>query len=133
MPPAEARQILGDSFIIGSTANSMEDIERLTNKVDYIGLGPFRFTETKSNLSPILGFKGYRTITKQLTHGTLRLTPIIAIGGITLNDIHPLLETGIHGIAVSTAITGAEVVTEATKEFIKLTQLANHQIIESAH
>ncbi|MDR1417521.1 MAG: thiamine phosphate synthase, partial [Prevotellaceae bacterium] len=66
MPPREARKILGDSFIIGGTANTFEDILRLKSEgVDYIGLGPFRFTATKKNLSPVLGLSGYLQIMGQ--------------------------------------------------------------------
>ena len=63
MPVRDARRYLGDSFIIGGTANTFEDVKRLSQDgVDYIGCGPFRFTTTKDNLSPILGERGYREI-----------------------------------------------------------------------
>jgi thiamine-phosphate pyrophosphorylase len=66
MEPAEARRILGNDFIIGGTANTFEDIIRLVQSgVEYIGLGPFRFTSTKENLSPILGIEGYKNIMKK--------------------------------------------------------------------
>src|SRR5690606_21150930 len=56
MPPAKAREILGSQKIIGATANTLNDCIELHNQsVDYIGLGPYRFTTTKENLSPILG------------------------------------------------------------------------------
>ncbi len=101
--PLEAREHLGKWFIIGGTANTLEDCQNLTNKkVDYIGLGPFRFTKTKDNLSPILGLGGYQSILEQLKF----TTPIIAIGGIIEQDIPQLLQTGIYGIAMSGAITG---------------------------
>ena len=59
MDPEEARKILGNTKVIGGTANTFEDIVTLVNKgVDDIGLGPFRFTTTKDNLSPILGIEG---------------------------------------------------------------------------
>ena len=61
--PIEARKILGSGFLIGGTANTFEDILSLHEQgVDYIGLGPFRFTETKKNLSPIFGIDGYKEI-----------------------------------------------------------------------
>lgn len=100
--PTVARAHLYSWQIIGGTANTLEDCASLIEKsVDYIGLGPLRFTTTKKNLSPILGFNGYRLIADALK----TITPIIAIGGITINDITDLLETGIHGIAVSGEIT----------------------------
>lgn len=48
LPPNEARYILGPEFIIGATANTIDDIEDLANKnIDYVGLGPFKYTPTK--------------------------------------------------------------------------------------
>ncbi|CAL2101905.1 Thiamine-phosphate synthase [Tenacibaculum sp. 190130A14a] len=100
--PEKARRYLGDFYTIGGTANTLEDCKKLVDKkVDYIGLGPFRFTETKKNLSPVLGLKGYELIIDELKKDI----PIIAIGGITINDVTSLLATGIHGIAVSGEIT----------------------------
>ena len=61
MSPVKARELLGSNYIIGGTANNMEDIRQLHKSgVDYIGLGPFRFTRTKKNLAPILGIEGYK-------------------------------------------------------------------------
>ena len=58
--PTEARKHLYTWQMIGGTANTLEDCETLIKKeVDYIGLGPFRFTDTKDNLSPVLGLEGY--------------------------------------------------------------------------
>ncbi|CAM2811861.1 thiamine phosphate synthase [Flavobacterium frigoris] len=107
MSISEARSILGDTKIIGATANTFEDIQNhILNGCDYIGLGPFKFTTTKQNLSPILGLEGYRTIMGKMQENELT-TPVYAIGGITLDDIEPLLQTGIYGIAVSGLITQA--------------------------
>lgn len=104
----EARAILGKTKIIGATANTFEDvINHINNGCDYIGLGPFQFTKTKDNLSPILGLEGYRSIIDQLST-TQKETPIYAIGGITLEDVSALMTTGIHGIAVSGIITQSE-------------------------
>ncbi|TVZ07759.1 thiamine-phosphate pyrophosphorylase [Cellulophaga sp. RHA_52] len=100
--PLEAREHLGKWISIGGTANTLEDCENLLKKeVDYIGLGPFRFTQTKKNLSPTLGLQGYQAILDELQ----TTTPIIAIGGITIADVPELLKTGIYGIATSTEIT----------------------------
>ena len=105
---AEARAILGHTKIIGGTANTFEDIKNhIINGCDYIGLGPFQFTKTKENLSPILGLSGYLEILKKMQYEGLNI-PVYAIGGITLENIEPLLETGIHGIAVSGMITKSD-------------------------
>lgn len=103
MPVPEARLILGRDKFIGGTANSMEDVLRLVQQgADYIGLGPYRFTHTKKNLAPALGMEGYAAVLKSLP---LDVTiPIIAIGGIQVEDVTPLFHTGIYGVAVSSAI-----------------------------
>ncbi|MTH14865.1 thiamine phosphate synthase [Flavobacterium sp. LC2016-01] len=101
----EARAILGNTKIIGGTANTFEDIENhVKNGCNYIGLGPFRFTTTKEKLSPILGLSGYFEILQKMKKNKIEI-PVYAIGGITLKDVSPLMETGIHGIAVSGIIT----------------------------
>ena len=108
MNPIEARRLLGKNFIIGSTCNTFEDIEILKDSpIDYIGLGPFRFTATKEKISPVLGIEKYKQIVNECFTNNIHL-PIVAIGGITADDILPLLQTGIKGIAVSSAILQAE-------------------------
>ncbi|MEG1903262.1 MAG: thiamine phosphate synthase [Bacteroidales bacterium] len=123
MDPAEARRLLGEHKIIGGTANTFDDILRLADKgVDYIGLGPFRFTQTKKNLSPILGLEGYHTIFDLCRTHQIEI-PVIAIGGITKNDIPALLQTGVSGIALSSTILEAEAPIQETQEIINLLNL----------
>lgn len=108
MDPAEARKILGERPYIGGTANTWEDVLKLhLLGVDYIGLGPFKFTDTKENLSPVLGLKGYSSILNNMIINEME-TPIIAIGGIGLEDVFELQMTGIHGVAVASLINTAE-------------------------
>jgi thiamine-phosphate pyrophosphorylase len=105
MDIAEARVILGKTKIIGATANTFEDIIlQVNNGCDYIGLGPFQYTKTKNNLSPILGFEGYRSVIAKMKQSEIEI-PIYAIGGIALENVDTLIKTGIHGIAVSGIIT----------------------------
>ncbi|CAD0006337.1 thiamine phosphate synthase [Flavobacterium chungangense] len=100
-----ARAILGNRKIIGATANTFEDVLiHSKNGCDYIGLGPFQFTETKEKLSPILGIEGYVSILNKMKSENIT-PPVYAIGGITLENIESLMKTGIHGIAVSGMIT----------------------------
>ena len=107
MPIEEARKLLGEGFIIGGTANTFEDVKRHYEAgADYLGIGPFRFTTTKKNLSPILGLEGYRNIKQQMIEAGIIL-PTVAIGGITVEDIPAILATGIEGIAMSGAILQA--------------------------
>jgi thiamine-phosphate pyrophosphorylase len=101
MPVSEARRVLGKDKTIGGTANTIEDIrEHWRQGADYIGLGPYRFTTTKKNLSPILGLEGYRRIIGQIRAEGIVL-PVVAIGGIGLEDAASLFEAGLQGIAFS--------------------------------
>ena len=101
-----ARQLLGSGYVIGGTANTGMDVQaRVTEEVDYIGLGPYRFTSTKKKLSPVLGLEGYRRI---LGDGSTRKTtpcPVFAIGGILPGDLPLLLNTAIDGVAISGWLT----------------------------
>lgn len=103
-----ARRILGPGRIIGGTANTLEDIrEHRRQGADYIGLGPFRYTTTKKNLSPVLGLAGYRRIMDQLRSERITI-PLVAIGGIGSADAAGLLEAGLQGIAFSGMFVHAE-------------------------
>ncbi|GAC1372799.1 MAG: thiamine phosphate synthase [Hymenobacter sp.] len=125
MPPAEARAMLGAKFIIGGTANTFADVQRLAAAgVDYVGLGPFRFTATKEKLSPILGLAGYTEIMRRCRAAGLTV-PVMGIGGIALPDVAPLLATGLQGVAVSSAIGRAKDPSEAARRFIKELEAAN--------
>ncbi|GGB95633.1 thiamine phosphate synthase [Dyadobacter sediminis] len=108
MPIAAARKITGNNMLIGGTANTSDDIlNRIKEGADYVGLGPFRFTSTKQNLSPVLGLEGYKSRMEMLRQLGCSV-PVIAIGGITAEDIPEILETGIYGVAMSGAIQFAE-------------------------
>lgn len=107
MPIDEARRLLGKDKIIGGTANTFEDVKRIYSAgADYIGCGPFRFTTTKKKLSPILGLDGYRRIIEQMTAYEINI-PAIAIGGILLQDVSDIMQTGVSGVAISGAILNA--------------------------
>ncbi|MGI4736676.1 MAG: thiamine phosphate synthase [Janthinobacterium lividum] len=129
MPPAEARALLGSDFIIGGTANTFADVEGLVAAgVDYIGLGPFRFTTTKEKLSPILGLAGYADVLGQCRAAGFS-TPLVGIGGVGLADVAPLLATGLHGVAVSGAIGGAANPTATAQLFMD--ELSSIQLVAS--
>lgn len=126
MPIAEARKILGDDFIIGATVNTFDDVIKTQSHIvaetqsrdtsinlatlgvpNYFGCGPFRFTSTKKNLAPILGLDGYREIMKKMKENNIDI-PLVAIGGITKDDVPELMKTGIDGIAISGSVLRAE-------------------------
>jgi thiamine-phosphate pyrophosphorylase len=120
MPVAEARKILGCDYLIGGTANTLADVESLyAAGADYVGCGPFRFTTTKKNLSPILGGDGYRHIIKGMQMRNIKI-PIFAIGGITCQDIPEIIHTGVDGVAVSGTILNARNPVEEMRYMIEL-------------
>ena len=122
IPVDEARAYLGPEFIIGGTANTFDDIQRLHRAgADYIGCGPFRYTTTKKNLAPILGLEGYRRLLSQMEEHEINL-PIVGIGGIGADDIADLKATGLNGIASSGSILRASDPVKEMKRIIELTQ-----------
>ena len=122
MPISEARKVLGSAFIIGGTANTFEDVKaHYEASANYIGCGPFRFTTTKKNLSPVLGLEGYRHIVEQMEEVNIHL-PIVAIGGITAEDIPAIMQTEVTGIALSGTILHAEKPIDEMKKIINITK-----------
>ena len=134
MPVDEARQLLGPDFVIGGTANTYEDVVMHHGRgADYIGCGPFRFTTTKERLSPVLGLEGYKDIVGRMRAARLStpatsplramnggLLPIVAIGGITADDIPSIMQTGVTGIALSGTVLRAADPVEEMRRLIKM-------------
>lgn len=127
MPIDEARRLLGKEKIIGGTANTAADIQlHYRRGADYIGCGPFRFTTTKKNLSPTLGLEGYRMIVEQIKATPAAELPLIAIGGITPDDVAPIQKTGMSGVALSGAVLRAEDPAREMRAFVRALSLNAH-------
>lgn len=102
--PKEARKALGNDAIIGGTANNIDHIKWLQEQeVTYMGVGPFRYTDNKEELEPILGFEGYQTLLQQMNPSGISI-PIYAVGGVTIDDAGYLIANGLHGVSVGSAI-----------------------------
>lgn len=111
------RKLVGDDITLGGSANTLENIIRLANEgADYAGFGPFAHTATKPNDLPLLGVEGYSVILKKLKALSVEI-PILAVGGVKIADVESLMQTGIHGIAVSGAINLADDFIEAYQDF----------------
>lgn len=120
MLPSKARMILGPAATIGVTANTLDDILAVRSlDIDYIGLGPFADTRTKRNLAPILGLEGIRSLSAGMLEKEINIAHV-AVGGIRKDDVVPLMETGINGIAVSGTIANSNDIKKATEEFLEL-------------
>ncbi|MEO5674678.1 MAG: thiamine phosphate synthase [Chitinophagales bacterium] len=116
--PAEAVKILGKEKIIGFSVHSLEElIAARYSGADYFGLGPFRFTPTKENLNPVLGMDKMTGIILNAKKAGIA-EPVIAIGGIMLNDVSRILAAGAYGVAVSSAINLAKSPGKEIKKFL---------------
>jgi thiamine-phosphate pyrophosphorylase len=100
-PWAEARERAGEDFLIGGTVNSVADAEQAvaSGVLDYVGVGPFKFTQTKKNLAPVLAESDWRAILE-----TLGDLPSYAIGGIEPADIPEVLGLGVTGTAICSVL-----------------------------
>jgi len=96
-----ARKAMGRDMLIGGTINDEKDARRAirANCLDYVGIGPWRFTTTKNNLAPVLGPKGVAALVAQLDG-----IPAWAIGGITAADLPEIRASGAVGAAVTSTL-----------------------------
>lgn len=105
-----ARKLLGEVAIIGGSAGSMEEARKcLLEGADYIGFGPVYPTTSKEDAGPAAGLGLLKQIVKAIP------LPIIAIGGITADNTSPVIQTGVHGIAVISAVCCQDDPAEAAK------------------
>ncbi len=118
MSVKEARMICNNQLLIGGTANTYEQIESLYyQKVNYIGLGPYRFTTTKENISTVLGLQGIKDIVAKCATKGIQI-PIYVIGGITKDDVSPIIKSGVQGVAISSAILQAVSPIKESMDFV---------------
>lgn len=96
-----ARARLGPEKILGGTVNNAEDARRAAGShvLDYVGIGPFRFTTTKQKLAPVLGLEGIAALLPLLDG-----LPAWAIGGVLPGDLPALRQAHLAGVAVSSSL-----------------------------
>ena len=101
-----ARRRMGPHAIIGGTVNNAEEARRAaeSGSLDYVGVGPYRFTTTKAKLAPVLGLDGIAALLPWLDP-----LPAWAIGGIEPGDLAGLRAVGLAGVAVSSGLFRGEV------------------------
>jgi thiamine-phosphate pyrophosphorylase len=112
LPPAAAREILGPSKVIGfSTHNFRQAEDAIAEGVaDYLAFGPIFPTASKANPDPVQGLDALRTVRR------LCPLPLVAIGGITRENIAVVIRTGTDAAAVIAAITHADDPSAATRD-----------------
>jgi thiamine-phosphate pyrophosphorylase len=102
MPLESAKGILGDSMIIGISAESLKDaIAAEKGGADYLGVSPIYATPTKTDTAPPLGLAGLHEIRK-----AVRL-PLVGIGGLNRENATEVIRSGADGVAVVSAIMAA--------------------------
>ncbi len=110
-----ARKLLGEKAIIGGSAGSMEEARKcLSEGADYIGFGPVYPTASKGDAGPAAGLDLLKEIVEAIP------LPIIAIGGITADNTPPVMQTGVHGIAVISAVCCQDDPAEAARCLCRL-------------
>jgi thiamine-phosphate pyrophosphorylase len=113
LPLKEARRIMGRKRIIGvSTRNVEQAIAAEAGGADYIGFGPVFHTTTKDAGSP----KGTDMVREMKRHVHI---PVVAIGGIDLENLERVLDTGVDAVAVSSAILRGDIEAHA-KNFMEI-------------
>jgi len=122
MPLGLAKKILGDSMIVGISAESLQNaIEAEKGGADYLGVSPIYATPTKTDTAPPLGLEGLREIRK-----AVRL-PLVGIGGLNRDNAAVVIRNGADGVAVVSAIVAADdpqTAADELKQIIKEAQQA---------
>ena len=112
LPVSVARQVLGPDKILGVTAKTVKRaLEAETSGADYLGTGAIFPTTTKEN-APITQISTLKTICQTVA------IPVVAIGGLTSENIDQLIGTGIAGVAVVRDLMQAEDIEAKTQAFL---------------
>jgi thiamine-phosphate pyrophosphorylase len=120
LPPTVVRKILTPVQFVGfSTHNIHQALEADTLPVDYIAVGPIFPTSTKQNPDPVIGLEGLTSISK-VVH-----KPIVAIGGIKLENAREVLNAGAQSIAVIRDLLDSPDIAKRTREWIQSLQRYN--------
>jgi thiamine-phosphate pyrophosphorylase len=116
MPIEKARAVLGPEVIIGGTANTLDEIQKhIQDDVDYIGIGPYRWTDTKKKLAPILGQDGIAQCHKLFPN-----VHFTVIGGVVPEDVLELIRLGVKSVAVCSGISLAEEPEKAVQRYLSV-------------
>ena len=109
-PAPLARKLLGSQGIIGGSAATADEARKcLSEGVDYIGFGPVYPTGSKNDAGPVSGLKILKQVVDEIP------IPIIAIGGVAVENVSEIMRTGAHGIAVISAVCCREDPEHATR------------------
>jgi len=114
LPLWAVRAVVGGAHLLGGTAREPVLAAALVaGGADYLGVGPFRATTTKQGLPTPLGAAGIGAVAAAVD------APVIAIGGVTVDDVPELLAAGAHGVAVVGAVAGAADPAQAVRALLR--------------
>ena len=112
-PIKQARDLLGEDAVIGGTAKTISQARQCIEQgADYIGFGPIYTTGSKADAGMVKGLEGLREMVSGVH------IPIIAIGGIAIENIGEVIRAGAHGIAVISAVCCQPDPSEATRRLM---------------
>ncbi|PYT07675.1 MAG: thiamine phosphate synthase [Acidobacteria bacterium] len=115
LPPDRARRLLGESRVIGFSTHILEQaLAADAAAIDYLAIGPVFQTSTKDNPDAVVGL-GTVTEVRRLVS-----TPLVAIGGITLETVRAVIQAGADSVAVISDLLSAGDITERTRRLIAL-------------
>ena len=119
LPVADARRLLGPERIVGASAGTVEEARRAEQEgADYLGVGPVFPTATKADAGEAIGLDGLRKIVAAVR------VPVVGIGGITVENAAQVVLAGAAGVAVVSAVAGADDMVEATRRLRQAVDLA---------
>ncbi len=115
LPVDPARALMGPDKIIGFSTHDLDQVRQADNSsANYIAFGPVFATTSKNHPDPVVGLDGLRAARK------LTRKPLVAIGGITLQNAHSVIEAGADSIAVIRDLVGASDIRRRAAEWIEL-------------
>ena len=119
LPPEHARKILGEKAIIGySTHDVGQAVEALKFPIDYLAIGPVFATKTKENPEPTIGVEKIKKVREAIGK-----FPLVAIGGITLENFHEVLKASADSVAIiADLLSETDKISAKMKLFIDLSQ-----------
>jgi thiamine-phosphate pyrophosphorylase len=113
LPAAAARKLLGNTLIIGVSASSVEEaLQAEKEGADYIGFGHIYPTVSKLKEHPPLGLENLQKTVEAIS------LPVVAIGGITVENAPLLISHGASGVAVISAVSRAKEPSMAAHEIL---------------
>lgn len=114
LPVESARALLGSDKLIGHSTHNISQLAIASHSpVDYLAYGPIYTTSSKENPDAVVGLSGLREARASVTR------PLVAIGGITLENARSVLDAGADSVAVIRDLIGAPDVRARAEEFLK--------------